>query len=63
MELQNDMMSDEQAIRMMRDFVTSQEKLQEQRAHATAIGGTAPRYNHYTSAETALENLTNLLMG
>ncbi len=64
MELNNQALTDEQAIRMMRDFVQSQEKLQAERARAVEqLGGEAPRYTHYTSAETALDNFRSLMMG
>jgi uncharacterized protein YbcI len=53
--------SDDQAIDMMRDFVRTQEKLIAERKHAIEIGGRAPRYSHYTSAESTLENIMELI--
>lgn len=54
-------MTDDQAIDMMRDFIRTQEKLIESRNHAIEVGGRTPRYSHYTSAETTLENIIELI--
>ena len=62
MELTNYNITDDQALSLISDFVQSQEKLQAQIDHAKAIGGENPRFSHYTSAASTLENFRQLMV-
>lgn len=62
MEIKNYNLSDDQFIKIVEDFVRTQEKLQAERQQALDMGEMS-HFAHYTSAETTLKNFRELMIG